>query len=258
MHSDLVLEYRHLDEASSTNDFLRSYAHSADITVLSADFQTKGRGQMGNTWVSNAGENALFSLLVCPRDLKATDGFILSQAMALSIKEELEQYVGDVCIKWPNDIYVNGKKICGTLIENSLMGKNVGRSVIGSGINVNQTDFPDGLAVPPTSLRLQTGKEKPPSDLIRAVVHRFADYYTEILQGRYDRIRELYHRAMYLRGVQCRFQDEGGTFMGAISHVAPDGHIIINDNEGKERRYAFKQVKLVRSILKETTKHLQL
>ena len=137
VHSDQALEYRHLDEVSSTNDFLRSCSPSADITVVSASFQTKGRGQMGNTWVSNSGENALFSVLVCPTNLKATDGFVLSQAMALSIKEELDMYIDGVCVKWPNDIYVNGEKICGTLIENSLMGKNVGRSVIGSGINVN-------------------------------------------------------------------------------------------------------------------------
>ena len=222
VHSDLALEYRHLDEVCSTNDYLRSYVPSADITVVSADFQTKGRGQMGNTWVSNPGENALFSVLVCPENLKASDGFILSQAMALSIKEELDLCLEGVCIKWPNDIYVNGEKICGTLIENSLMGKNVGRSVIGSGINVNQTDFPDGLAAPPTSLCLHTGKTMSPSDLIRAVVLRFADYYAEIQQGHYDRIRELYHRSMYLRGERHCFRDGEGMFMGTISQVEAD------------------------------------
>lgn len=246
-HSDPALEYRHLDEVSSTNDYLRSYAPSADITVASADFQTKGRGQMGNTWVSNSGENALFSVLVCPENLKATDGFILSQAMALSIKEELDLYLEGVCIKWPNDIYVNGEKICGTLIENSLMGKNVGRSVIGSGINVNQTDFPNGLAAPPTSLRLHTGKTMSPSDLIRAVVLRFARYYMEVQEGHYNRIRELYHRSMYLRGERHCFRDGDGTFMGTISHVEADGHIIITDDDGRARRYAFKQVALVRT-----------
>lgn len=81
-HLDLVWEYRHIEEVTSTNDMLRDFAPEADITVLSTSFQTKGRGQMGNTWVSDAGENALFSILVCPEGLKAADGFILSQAMA--------------------------------------------------------------------------------------------------------------------------------------------------------------------------------
>ena len=245
VHSGQALEYRHLDEVSSTNAFLRSCSPSADITVVSASFQTKGRGQMGNTWVSNSGENALFSVLVCPTNLKATDGFVLSQAMALSIKEELDMYIDGVCVKWPNDIYVNGEKICGTLIENSLMGKSVGRSVIGSGINVNQTTFPDGLAAPPTSIRLQTGKTMLPSDLIRAVVLRFARYYKEVQAGLYENIREKYHCSLYLRGVQHTFQDEAGTFKGTISHVEPDGHIIIMDDNGAARRYAFKQVRLV-------------
>ena len=109
--SDLALEYRHLDEVSSTNDYLRTYTPSADITVVSASFQTKGRGQMGNTWISDAGENALFSIQVYPKNLKASDGFVLSQAMALSIKEVLDGYLDGISIKWPNDIYCGSEKI---------------------------------------------------------------------------------------------------------------------------------------------------
>lgn len=245
VHSDLALEYRHFEEVSSTNDFLRTVSPTADITVVSASFQTKGRGQMGNTWVSDHGQNALFSLLVCPEGIKASDGFILSQAMALSIRDVLEKQVREVWIKWPNDIYCHGRKICGTLIENVLMGKFVGRSVIGSGINVNQTSFPDGLAAPATSLRLQTGTALPPGDIISAVVERFSEYYAEIKDGRYSRIRELYHSSLYLKGQECRFQDEGGIFTGTISHVENDGHIIIMDSSSSPRRYAFKQVKLI-------------
>lgn len=226
-HSGLVLEYSHLDETSSTNDFLRNYTPSADISIVSASFQTKGRGQMGNTWISNDGQNALFSVLVCPKGLKASDGFVLSQAMALSVKETLEECVDDVWIKWPNDIYCHGKKICGTLIENTLMGKFIGRSVIGNGINVNQTDFPDGLAAPPTSMCIQSGKECSTHEVIRHVVERFALYYREIMDGSYERIRTLYHENMYLRGKKSLFRDNEGIFTGIISHVETDGHLVI-------------------------------
>lgn len=246
MHSDLALEYRHLEEVSSTNDFLRAYEPMADVTVLSASYQTNGRGQMGNTWISNSGENALFSILVCPSALKASDGFVLSQAMALSIKEVLNGYLEGISIKWPNDIYCGDEKICGTLIENVLMGKFVGRSVIGSGINVNQTEFPEGLAAPPTSLRIYINRIVPPADIIRSVAGRFALYYEEVQAGSYDHIREEYHRHLYLRGEKRSFKDETGTFAGVISHVEPDGHIIIRDEDGLPRRYAFKQVKLKR------------
>lgn len=245
-HSDLVLEYKHLDETSSTNDFLRNYTPSADISIVSASFQTKGRGQMGNTWISHDGQNALFSVLVCPKSLKASDGFVLSQAMALAIKETLEEYVDDVWIKWPNDIYCHGKKICGTLIENTLMGKFVGRSVIGNGINVNQTDFPDGLAVTPTSICIQFGKEGSTHEIIHHVVERFALYYREIMDASYERIRTLYHENMYLRGKKSLFQDSEGMFTGIISHVETDGHLVIIDEQSQSRRYAFKQVQFIR------------
>lgn len=246
MHSGQALEYKHLEEVSSTNDLLRAYAPTAGITVLSASYQTKGRGQMGNTWISDAGKNALFSVLVCPSGLKAADGFVLSQAMALSIKEVLDGYLDGISIKWPNDIYCGDEKICGTLIENVLMGKFVGRSVIGSGINVNQTEFPEGLAAPATSLRKYIKRTVHPADIIRSVVERFARYYEEVEAGSYDHIREMYHRHLYLLGVRYCFQDEAGVFTGAISHVEPDGHIIIMDEDGLPRRYAFKQVKLIR------------
>lgn len=245
-HSDLVLEYKHLDETSSTNDFLRNYTPSADISIVSASFQTKGRGQMGNTWISHDGQNALFSVLVCPKSLKASDGFVLSQAMALAIKETLEEYVDDVWIKWPNDIYCHGKKICGTLIESTLMGKFVGRSVIGNGINVNQTDFPDGLAAPPTSICIQFGKECSTHEIIHHVVEHFALYYREIMDASYERIRTLYHENMYLRGKKSLFQDSEGMFTGIISHVETDGHLVIIDEQSQSRRYAFKQVQFIR------------
>lgn len=245
MHSGLALEYSHLEETTSTNDYLRNFTPSADITVVSTSFQTKGRGQMGNTWVSDRGSNALFSVLVRPKELKATDGFVLSQAMALAIKETLDIYIDEVHIKWPNDIYHEGRKICGTLIENTLMGRHVWHSVIGSGINVNQRTFPDGLAAPATSLYLILGKELSSEELIRTTTGRFARYYEEVLQGHYSHIREMYHDSLYLKGEWCRFQDDSGPFIGCISHVEPDGHIIIKDREAVCRRYAFKQVKLI-------------
>lgn len=244
-HSGPVLEYRHLEEVTSTNDYLRGMEPTADITVVSATFQTKGRGQRGNTWVSDPGKNLLFSALVCPEGVKAADGFILSQAMALSICETLSVFVDGVAIKWPNDIYCHDRKICGTLIENSLKNKYIGSSVIGSGINVNQTAFPSGLAAPATSLFLMLGEEKEPDAIMHSVMERFAGYYGEILSGQYDGIRSLYHDHLYLRGQQHLFADSEGPFLGVISHVEPDGHLVIMDSRLQPRRYAFKEVRLI-------------
>ena len=193
MHSDLALEYRHLEEVSSTNDFLRAYEPMADVTVLSASYQTNGRGQMGNTWISNSGENALFSILVCPSALKASDGFVLSQAMALSIKEVLDAYLEGISIKWPNDIYCGDEKICGILIENSLKGSEIDWSIIGIGLNVNQTSFPEHLPNP-TSMRLCTGNSNPYNtrEILEEFMGIFTGYYREYLNGNgaLDRLEE--------------------------------------------------------------------
>ena len=249
--SDLVLEYKHLAEVTSTNDYLRSFIPKADITIVSASYQTRGRGQVGNTWVSDDGKNLLFSMLLCPPALRASDGFILSQAMALAIRDVLAGLLDGICVKWPNDIYCQGRKICGTLIENSLQGKVLGRSIIGSGINVNQKHFPDGLAAPATSLLLMLGQETDPLALLHSVVQGFVDYYERILAGDFQRIRELYHQSLYLVGQEHLYADADGVFLGTISHVEPDGHLIISDEKGHLRRYAFKEVSLVHS------KHIQ-
>ena len=154
---------------------------------------------MGNTWLSNRRENLLFSILLQPNNLKASDGFVLSQAMALSIKEALDNHINKVSIKWPNDIYSDGKKICGTLIENTLFGKLVGRSIIGSGININQKSFPEGLAAPPTSIYLLTNMETSPSYLLNSIMEYFTKYYKQIQEGEYTTIRQHYHQHLYLR-----------------------------------------------------------
>ncbi len=245
MPSDLELEYKHLDEVSSTNDYLRNLSPEADVTVAVAQFQTRGRGQQGNTWVSNRGENLLFSVLVQPTALHPSDAFVLSQAMALAIKEALSKHLEGVQIKWPNDIYCHGQKICGTLIENTLDGSGIARSIIGSGVNVNQTEFPDGLAAPATSMRRQLGHEVSTENLLQDIILRFTHYYAKVQVGLYVGIRELYHRDLYRRGEQCTFQDQAGQFRGVIDRVEPSGLLVIIDSDQRERCYAFKEVKLV-------------
>ena len=133
----------HFDSCTSTNDMLKK--EHGDLLAAVAEEQTAGRGQRGNSWYSEAGRNLLFSVLTEPRGVLASEAFILSQAMALAIARTLEKRLPErgVRIKWPNDIYVAGRKVCGILIENDLQGKRLVRSIIGCGINVNQTRFPE-------------------------------------------------------------------------------------------------------------------
>ena len=110
----------HFDSCTSTNDMLKK--EHGDLIVAVAEEQTAGRGQRGNSWYSEAGRNLLFSVLTEPRGVQAPEAFILSQAMALAIARTLENRLPErqVRIKWPNDIYVAGRKVCGILIENDL------------------------------------------------------------------------------------------------------------------------------------------
>ena len=151
-------EWIRLHSTDSTIDFLKHYrpVSPKDMILVTADFQTAGRGQAGNSWESEAGKNLLFGLLFHPREVEANRQFILSQAVALSICETLSDYAEDIRIKWPNDIYWKDRKICGMLIENTLVGRCIENCIIGAGININQRS----VAMPPIRSRSGKSREK--------------------------------------------------------------------------------------------------
>ena len=127
----------HISETNSTNSYLQTFCakeKTEEFTTVAADYQTSGRGQRGNSWESEPHKNLLFSFVLFPEFLEARRQFLISQIVSLAIKEELDTYTDDVSIKWPNDIYWKEKKICGILIENDLIGRNISRSIAGIGI----------------------------------------------------------------------------------------------------------------------------
>ncbi len=168
-----------LEEVDSTNNYLKEWFRREPLgegTTVVADYQTRGRGQRGNGWSSEKGENLLFSLLLYPKGIKANEQFILSRIASLAVKWVLDRFTGDICIKWPNDIYWGEKKIAGMLIENDLLRGEVTRSVVGIGINVNQRRFPAELPNP-VSLRQITGVEHDRARLLEAFLQEFFSLY---------------------------------------------------------------------------------
>ena len=234
----------HLSQTTSTNDYIKSVEQTHQIIVVTTQYQTKGRGQSG-AWISDQGQNLLFSLKIQPDGIPASQGFILSQANALALRDTLMAYLPDVSVKWPNDIYADEMKICGTLIENSLSGKNIHQCVIGTGINVNQVSFPPGLAAPATSLRLLTQRTIPVMQVLDYFLTHFQHYYTLVQERNWQTIRQQYHQSLYQRDVERLYADQDGIFTGIIQMVEPDGHIIILDHQGRQRRYAFKEVRML-------------
>ena len=183
-----------LERVDSTNDEARRHISEIDnLSVVSALEQTKGRGQRGNTWLSLAGENLTFSLIVKDFRIKSNEQAAISQATALSLTKLLGRYGIEARIKWPNDIYTGDNKICGILIENSLKGVEIEWSIIGIGLNVNQTSFPEHLPNP-TSMRLCTGNSNPYNtrEILEEFMGIFTGYYREYLNGNgvLDRLEE--------------------------------------------------------------------
>ena len=166
-------------ETASTNSLLRELSVKESLpegSAVIADFQTAGRGQVGNVWESEAGKNLLFSMVLYPTCIPANRQFLISQIAALSVKETLDLYTEQIAVKWPNDVYWKDQKICGMLIENDLSGHNLYRSIIGIGINLNQAVF-RGDAPNPVSLFQITGKEVSREEVLERFLSIFYRYY---------------------------------------------------------------------------------
>ena len=232
------MEYKliHIEETDSTNRWLK--AHGEGTMVVVADYQTAGKGCGTNSWESERGKNLTFSMLIHPTDIPASQQFRITEVVSVALCEVLEQYIGDVSIKWPNDIYMGDKKICGVLIENRLQGNVIVDSIIGIGLNVNQTEFVSD-APNPVSLRQLLGREIDRE----ALLHDFLETLETVSSS--ETTYSAYRNKLFRLGKQAVFMDETGRFEGTIQDVETDGRLLIKDLSGQARRYAFKEVQFV-------------
>ena len=232
------MEYKiiHIEETDSTNRWLK--AHGEGTMVVVADYQTAGKGCGTNSWESERGKNLTFSMLIHPTDIPASQQFRITEVVSVALCEVLEQYIGDVSIKWPNDIYMGDKKICGVLIENRLQGNVIVDSIIGIGLNVNQTVFRSD-APNPVSLRQLLGREIDRE----ALLHDFLETLETVSSS--ETTYSAYRNKLFRMGKQAVFSDETGRFEGTIQDVETDGRLLIKDLSGQARRYAFKEVQFV-------------
>ena len=206
----------YLDEASSTNDYLRELMTNEKVqegTLVIADFQREGKGQKGRIWQSEPGVNALFSILLRPGFMEKTGVQMLSSVIGLGIRAAVQQLLPDceVRLKWPNDLLVDGKKVGGILIEN-LMGESI-TAVVGVGLNVGQTHF-SGLdnAVSINQLALNQSSV---SDVIASCCEFIEKYYllTRQTQG-LQQIHRLYVSQLYKLDEEVEIASEAWTIKG--------------------------------------------
>lgn len=238
------------DSTDSTNKEARRQISSLDnLSVLSAMTQTDGRGQQGNSWSSAPGENLTFSIVLKNPGLDICDQIALSALASLSVTDLLSSNGIEAKIKWPNDIYVGNKKICGILIENALKGDKVDWSIIGIGLNVNQTDFPSDLPNP-TSMVLCSGGN---SDFdVRLLLEEFMEIFNGYhkrylnINGGLKKLRQLYLSQLWRKGEESYFIDrrEGRNdrFKGIITGTNDSGMLTIKKEEGELCEFAFKEL----------------
>jgi BirA family transcriptional regulator, biotin operon repressor / biotin---[acetyl-CoA-carboxylase] ligase len=227
------------DELPSTNDYLRDLVEQRRLPegyVVRADNQSAGKGQLGSRWVVSPGANLTLSVLWYPTWLAAVEQFDLSIAVALAVRDAAEQAIANcapIQVKWPNDLYINGQKAAGILIENALQGQYLQHSIIGIGLNVNQQYFPPDFKA--TSLSIVTGKTMD----LEAV----ADLLFECLEQRYLQLRAGGHvlRQTYLQHLwqfgtiaTYRRTKDNSIFEGVITGISPEGRLVVTTETGVE------------------------
>ncbi|PIB36512.1 biotin--[acetyl-CoA-carboxylase] ligase [Reichenbachiella sp. 5M10] len=231
-----------LPQCHSTNEIALSLVnngHGTEGTTILTDDQTKGKGQRGNLWHSQAGKNLTFSFILQPTFIPLVAQFDLHLMVSLAVYDTLAQILDDrLTIKWPNDLYYNNQKIGGILIENSVRGTQIAHSVVGIGINVNQDTFDPPLNA--TSLKIIMEKEHSIDDLAETILLHTEKYYDLIREPKHT-LRQSYEKHLYQIHQLKRYQADGEVFSGEIRGVSPHGQLRI-EQQGNYRLFHFKEV----------------
>lgn len=240
---------RIIESVTSTNSFLIEELSTGNRPLegdlLFAKFQTGGRGQRGNSWESNKGENILCSFVVYPTQISPSDQFMITLAVSLGITDHLADIIPSLPlgIKWPNDIYVGEKKLGGVLIENSLMGSGIDYSVIGFGINVNQTLFLSG-APNPVSLAQLTGREYDPVSLAAGIRDSIMKRYYQ-LPEQHKQLKMVYYSRLFRFQQSAAFLFEGNKIRASINGIDEYGRLTLTTDDGSELVAAFKEIEFL-------------
>lgn len=202
-------------------------------TLVVAEKQQAGKGRRGRVWESPSGRDIYMTLLLRP-DLQPAAAPMLTLVMALSLAEALRQETGvDARIKWPNDIVVDGKKLCGILTEMSAEVDYIHYVVIGVGINVNQDVFPEEIRTKATSLFLEKGKEFPRSPLIGAVLERFEVNYALFMESEdLSSLQKAYNDLLVNAGARVQVLEPKGAYTAVSSGINEKGELLVQKDDG--------------------------
>lgn len=245
-----------LETVDSTNTFMNNLLSKEDLpegAVVVARKQTAGRGHESNSWSSQRGKNLLVSFAFYPIALNTQNLFMLSKVFSLGVYDCVKEittnlsYNGSenaVKIKWPNDIYVGDKKLCGMLIENSIRNPQINHTIVGVGLNVNQNTFPAELPNP-VSLRMILGKEIDLNDCFALLCNALEKRYLQMNAKHFDQINDDYLNALYRYHEFHWYENTQERFRAKITAVADDGNIFLKRENGLIEKYDFKEVRFI-------------
>ena len=211
-------------------------------TVIMAENQYAGRGQLQNGWHTEAGKNLTFSVLLNPVFLPLTDQFDLVRVISLGVFDALKPLLGSqLKIKWPNDIYYSNHKLCGMLIENIVQSGQIKHSVIGIGINVNQETFPAWL---PNAISIKQilHQDYDLKTLLAEICLNIERYYLTLKAGKKSSVRHIYLSQLYRLNEAHDFKAGEVFFSGKIIGVRDDGMLLILNNDDAEEAYSLKEI----------------
>lgn len=220
-------------ECHSTNTLaadLVEKAEMADGSLVITAYQSAGRGQRGNTWLVEPDKNFTFSIILKPRFLSVKDQFYLNRFVSLGLTDYLQNYFGEeVKIKWPNDILICNKKVCGILIENQLSGVQLTQSIVGIGLNMNQKEFGVTTA---SSLSVLTGKEFDLQIELEKLLSALEGRYLQLKQNKLDKLTSEYLQRLHWFNETHLFSSFDQPFEGEIIGTDEIGRLQIKSREG--------------------------
>lgn len=235
----------YLPSCHSTNDFAAQILQEQEIsegTIIITPDQTAGRGQRGNTWESNVGENLTVSIVLKPVFLTAMQQFQLNMAVSVGIQQGLEVYFGDdLRIKWSNDVFVGNQKIGGVLIENTLSGYQITHSIIGIGLNINQEKFADPKA---TSFKKKLGKTFDIEHILSQLLEKIEYCYLEIKNNGNHILKTNYLNKLFRLNEIHYYECNGKRFLGEIIGISEVGALQIK-TENEVLEFGFKEISFV-------------
>lgn len=240
-------DLQHFKKLDSTNTYLRNLLNVqtekiAEGLLVITDEQFAGKGQSGAGWVSEAGKNLTCSILLRPSFLLPAEIFYLNKAIALAVRDCVGDFITGqtISIKWPNDIYAGNKKIAGILIENGFQTTAVQYSIIGIGLNVNQTEF-DPAIPNPVSIRMITGKDFDLQIVLEKLCGAIEYYYLMLRRFDFKQVDDLYHTYLYGIGKERKFKSAENEFSGIIEGVDANGKLILKTG-GEMKKFEVKEI----------------